>query len=116
MATDPKDRTVTLSYPGGYVRLVRGLAEYCLNVGAVRWTRTGSTAGKYKRKYGNRQRSQSAGGKVAFLKLDDDSVWTVRFGGKWEKFVDGILSKAKPGKVIAAWTQSGTIADPEYIG
>jgi hypothetical protein len=113
MATDPNDRNVTFSFPKGTMTGARGLIAYFMNLGSAQWTVGG--AGGRKRKYGTRQRSLAAGGKVAYVRLDTDDIHTVRYTGTFQNFIDNILPKSKQGKVVEIMTQSGTKAGPQFV-
>lgn len=108
MATNPKNRSLTVSYPGGTVSAARGLLEYFLEISDLTWQPVGIPGQGRRRKYGTKQRSQSKGGRVHLLKLDDDKFYSVRVTGTTQRFVDQIVTKSKPGKVLEVYTQSGT--------
>lgn len=119
MAVDPKARNVSAAYPGGTVTGTLGLIEYVFGPQKSEWEaisgedpRPGITR---RRKYGTRQRSQAAAGHAIHLRLSDGSVWTVRVTGADIDFIDQILTKAKPGTVLNAWTDRGTLYGPQMV-
>jgi hypothetical protein len=113
MAIDPKARTVTLSYAGGTVTGVLGLIEYIFGAQQLRWTAPSlppsTPGGPTRRKYGSRQRSSAAGGKTMTLRLSNGETWQLRYTGTAIKFIDAVLTKSVPGRVVQAWTPRGTI-------
>jgi hypothetical protein len=117
MAIDPKARTITLTYPGGSVTAVRGLIEYIFGAQQVSWEDPIGPAttpgGNRRRKYGTRQRSAAAGGRVMTLRLDEGHEWDVRYAGTDLDFLAQVIAKATPGKVLQAWTPRGTIYGPQ---
>jgi hypothetical protein len=117
VAIDPKARTVTLSYPGGTVTAVLGLIEYIFGTQTIGWQTLAGPAltpgGRRRRKYGTRQRSAAAGGRVMNLRLDEGHVWQVRYSGTDLDFISAVISKTVPGRVKQAWTPRGTIYGPQ---
>ena len=117
MAIDPKARNVTLSYEGGTITGSLGLIQYVFGEQTLSWDITGlppsAPGGNSRRKYGSRQRSAAAGGKVMFLRLNTGDAWTVRYTGTAIKFIDAVLSKSIRGRVIQAWTTRGTLYGPQ---
>lgn len=117
MAIDPKARTVTLTYPGGTVTGVLGLIEYIFGAQQIRWTPISQSpttpGGNTRRKYGSRQRSSAAGGRSITLRVDTGKTWQLRYTGTTVKFLDAVVVKSVPGRVVQAWTPRGTIYGPQ---
>jgi hypothetical protein len=65
-------------------------------------------------KYGRRQRSAAAGGRVITLSLNDGGNYNVRITGEDNDFIDFILSKVSNGVVLRAWTRRGTLYGPQF--
>ncbi len=108
MATNPENRTITISYPGGTVSGARGLLWYAFGPRETRWDPTSVPGSPRKRKYGFTQRRRAKPGRVHYLKLDDDKLYSVRVTGPTQKFVDTVLAKNSNMKVQAVYTQSGS--------
>jgi hypothetical protein len=47
------------------------------------------------------------------LRLNNGETWQVRYTGTTIKFLDAVLAKSTPGRVIQAWTPRGTIYGPQ---
>lgn len=110
MAMDPGRRKIILGFSGGYIYGAKGLLEYLFGDLTVSW-RPVRDAGPRKRPYGSRQRSNAAAGELIFLRLNNGQVYSVRTTATHRDFLDELVSHARS-KVIAAWSQRGTIYGP----
>ena len=117
MAIDPKAREVTLTYPGGTVTAKLGIIQAIFGPQQIRWNALSAgpalPGGNTRRKYGTRQRSSAAGGRQMFVRLDSGEVWSVRQTGTVIKFIDAVIARSAPGKVLNVWTPRGTIYGPQ---
>lgn len=119
MATDPKARKLMISYEKGTATMTVGLFEYLFDqelklVWAKPWDFTDAITGRKRMKYGRRQRSLAAGGREMFLRLDNGEVYSCRISGEDNDFIDYVLQKAIPGRIIGAWTKRGTKYGPQF--
>ena len=71
-------------------------------------------SGKKIYKYGRRQKSLAAGGRVVNLRLDDGKVYQVRISGEDNAFIAYVLAKSEPGVVEGAWSRRGTAYGPQF--
>lgn len=109
MALDPKATDVTLNYPGGYVEMSRGLAEYIFGannkdletvpelvtrtvkahsrVRVIGQPATSVSAYQYTYdKYPTSSADPAKGGREIFLNVGDGKRWTARVGGSFASF------------------------------
>lgn len=117
MATDPKARLMTVTYPGGSMTGTVGLIESLIGTQSLVWTAPAlapGVSGRRRRKYGTTQRTTAAGGREMNLMLSDGFTWKVRIAGADLDFLDYILSKTTPGRVKSAYTARGTIYGPQF--
>jgi CO dehydrogenase/acetyl-CoA synthase delta subunit len=114
MATDPKARTMVVSYEGGSVAAAQGLLEFLFGAQQPEWGAgsIGTTQlGRKRYKYGSRQRSNAAGGEQVFLDCGEEGVFSVRVTGDVVDFIEKML----PGtgtRVKRAYTRRGSIYGP----
>lgn len=108
MASHPKNRSITVAFEGGTLTGARGLLEYILELDDLGWRSRTVVGGPRRKRFGSKQRSNAKAGKVHFLKLDDDKLYTVRVTGSTKNFIDRIITRTKSGKVLDVMTQSGS--------
>lgn len=116
MATDPKARTMVVSYEGGTVAAAQGLLEWLFGAQQPQWGAgsVGTTQlGRKRYKYGSRQRSNAAAGEQVFLDCGDEGVYSVRVTGDIVDFIAKMLTKTGD-RVKRAYTRRGSIYGPTF--
>ena len=116
MASDPKARTMVVSYTGGTVAAAQGLLEYLFGAQEPSWGAgsIGTTQlGRKRYKYGSRQRSNAAAGDQVFLDCGEEGVYSVRVTGDIVDFIDKMLPNTGT-KVKRAYTRRGSIYGPTF--
>lgn len=119
MASDPKARKMMISYPKGTVTMSIGLWEYIFGTQVkLQWQRPydegSSAAGRKIMKYGRRQRSLAAGGRLITFVLDNGEAYTARITGEDNDFIDWFLTRTPEGKVLWVYTERGTKYGPQF--
>lgn len=119
MAPPSVNRLNTISYPRGTVTAPRGLLEYVFGPldDALVWTLPGTAAdpvtGRRRRRYGTRQRSSARAGEAMKVVLDNGQTYTMRVTGAHLDFIDQILGRMLPGKVVGLFSERGTDYSPQ---
>lgn len=108
MATNPENKTMTVSYEGGTVTGARGLLTWLFPPLAFQWTPQGVEGNNRRRKYGTIQRSNARAGRVHYLVTDDGETYSVRVTGSTTKFLDKIIANVDSSRLKAVYTHSGT--------
>lgn len=114
MATDPKGRTMTVSYEKGSVSGAQGLLAWLFGSSQPSWGAgsIGTTQlGKRRYKYGSRKRDAAAAGKQVFLDCGDEGVYSVRVTGDVVDFIEKMLPKTG-NRVKQVYTRRGSKYGP----
>jgi hypothetical protein len=83
MALDPLAKTVQIEVPlGGWIRMTKGLADYFSLTAQQGWP---SAPVLPRQRISGRKRSSAAGGKVAYLDMQDGSTYTIRYSGTFRR-------------------------------
>lgn len=118
MALQPQGMTLLLSYEGGTISGTKAVLEKIFgNNLKTTWLPPIRTTESGRRifRYGRRQRSQAAAGRVTSLRFTDGEVWTVRLTGSDVAFIDKILSLGDDVRVVEVWSQKGTIYGQQVV-
>jgi hypothetical protein len=97
----------------------RYLLEYLFGeIGtSLRWDKIGSstnpTTGRRRRIYGTKQRSSARAGERMTLKLASGEDWSVRVVGTHLDFIDNLLGRVIPGRVVGLVSERGTDYGPQ---
>lgn len=93
-----------------------GVISLFFPTSGMKWVKpTGLTLGGRRRKYGTRQRSNSAAGEPMKVRFANGDMWTVRVTGKHSRFIDEILASSAGDNVIQVFSERGTIYAKQFI-
>lgn len=115
MRGHPLNKDIIVSYARGTVSGPRGLMQYLFDGLEFRWDDHMVPGSSRRRKYGIRQRAEAAAGRVHYLKLDDDKLYTVRVTGATKDFIREIIAKANTQRVTAVYTKSGSTYARQFV-
>jgi hypothetical protein len=108
MATDYRNKTVTVHYPGGAMVGAQGLIAYLFETRGTTWAPKEGADGKGKRKYGTSQRASARAGRLHYILFKDGKTHSLRVIGPTKRFIDALVRNGDVNKVERVYTQSGT--------
>ena len=116
---DPLRRSMTIAYEQGTATLSVGLFRFMFPEGQeLIWENPAGgvnpLTGRKFYKYGRRQRSLSAGGKVVTVRLDDGNDYNIRYTGDVTNVIDCVQRQARRNRVVGAWTRKGTVCGAQF--
>ena len=137
MALDPKARSITLTYDGGYMEMTRGLAEMLFgasnpalesqpkdaNVAVKSHSRTRviggptTSVGAYNytyKKFPTTSNDPASGGREIFIDIGDGEKWTARVGGSLADAGVFFMNNTKLDQVFFQ-SVAGTKYGPYYV-
>ena len=137
MALDPKARSITLTYDGGYIEMTRGLAEMLFGasnpaletqpkdatVSVKSHSRTrviggpATSVGAYSytyKKFPTTVSDLASGGREIFVDIGDGEKWTARVGGSFADAAVFFKANTKLDQVFFT-SASGTVYGPFFV-
>lgn len=113
---DLKARRVNLSYEGGTATTALGNWEYLFGGNIASWSCPTEfpvdSRGRRRLGKGSNQKKRAAGGRIAYAKVDNGQIITIRYSGAFVDFVKNVVCRAGS-KIIDVWTQRGTEVGPD---